>query len=873
MEHMQCFSYVRVKKIALKQVLLVIYLLLFSATTNALVRYVTPEGNGEKNGSSWNNASDDIQEMINISTSGDSIWVASGTYLPTHSAANWTEEAPTAVNVNPMDQHNAFVLKTGVKVYGGFSGNETSFSQRNWIGHRTILSGDFSGNDHGNDSSHPYSAENAYHIVISVNNGQGTVLDGFTIWGGNYYGDHLNIPNINSLVNGEDVPHYYGGGIYANKSAALLCNLEIRRNAASAGGGIFCINSSELRGYNLYIFKNFASNGGGMLVADSPKFKNIIVMANEAGIGAGICNSWSSSGSGTSPHYINMLLHSNLGSPTNGYGAGMQNEGAAPTITNSTIVGNFGGAENGAAGILNYIYSNPVINNSIIWNNTIAEGLERIPKNIESYYEAPWTNSVTFNNSLVQGMDLTATGGLDATAPGFDPMFISPPDYAHLDLFGFESRPAGSFTLNMNSPCIDMGDNDLYKAACGDDFLGWENELALTPPPYTPAYEMFNDFFGAYYPTDAYSGKEALRLGGNNVNIGAFEATFVPASILLNDWIYDETPSVPNIIGNPDNTTIAYYYSTSPETSSFTNTTMPVDAGVYYVQGKIESTNNSYETIRTSPVKFSINKKVIDINDPEENQESLKQHYLEYNLSSSVYTKLPQSVQIKAAENITGLGEITVKYDDNVIAPQNAGTYAVSIDVAEGLNYAKIEDWALGDYNIQKAPQSINFDPKTELFIKDGSYPLTATATSEFPVSFMVNDDYFAQIEGNILIPKQPGTIEVTAYVSPSGNYEDAEEVTVSITLKDTSTGTIEIIKNQNNIQVFPNPKEKGTVLNISLPEEAQNAPIKIYDMKGVVVKQLTLPNDAKTIEVPLQIPAGNYILKWKEYEVKLIVN
>ncbi|MCD7971777.1 MAG: hypothetical protein LUG18_03795 [Candidatus Azobacteroides sp.] len=160
----------------------VIFLWLLAVVAgNAATRYVTPEGNGLKDGSSWANASDDPQAMINMSASGDEVWVAKGTYLPTHTAAGWTEDAPTGVNPNLKDQNNAFVLKSGVKVYGGFIGNETEVGQRNWITNRTILSGDFNGNDVGNNASDPASSENAYHIIISVGNEKGTVLDGFTI--------------------------------------------------------------------------------------------------------------------------------------------------------------------------------------------------------------------------------------------------------------------------------------------------------------------------------------------------------------------------------------------------------------------------------------------------------------------------------------------------------------------------------------------------------------------------------------------------------------------------------------------------------------------------------------------------------------------
>jgi len=58
----------------------------FVATTivaTATVRYVTTNGSSSSNGlGSWSNASNDLQKMINNSVSGDTVFVAKGTYVP-----------------------------------------------------------------------------------------------------------------------------------------------------------------------------------------------------------------------------------------------------------------------------------------------------------------------------------------------------------------------------------------------------------------------------------------------------------------------------------------------------------------------------------------------------------------------------------------------------------------------------------------------------------------------------------------------------------------------------------------------------------------------------------------------------------------------
>ena len=74
------------------------------------IRYVKPGGTGSGNGS-WNNASSNLQGMINASDEQDQVWVAAGEYQPASG--------------------QSFSMKEGVKIYGGFVGNETALIQRN----------------------------------------------------------------------------------------------------------------------------------------------------------------------------------------------------------------------------------------------------------------------------------------------------------------------------------------------------------------------------------------------------------------------------------------------------------------------------------------------------------------------------------------------------------------------------------------------------------------------------------------------------------------------------------------------------------------------------------------------------------------------
>lgn len=133
----------------------------------ANIIYVNANATGANSGASWTNAFTDLQSALNSTCPGiTQIWVAAGTYKPTSGA----------------DRNISFVMKNGLAIYGGFSGNgtETMLSQRNWTTNVTTLSGDI-----GTVGS---ATDNSYHVIFNnFTSGSpltnGAVLDGFTITG------------------------------------------------------------------------------------------------------------------------------------------------------------------------------------------------------------------------------------------------------------------------------------------------------------------------------------------------------------------------------------------------------------------------------------------------------------------------------------------------------------------------------------------------------------------------------------------------------------------------------------------------------------------------------------------------------------------
>ncbi len=194
-----------------KAICLAIILTIFcSGVSPAKVIYVNYKAAGNNNGTSWANAYTNLQSALQAATPGDSIWVAEGTYYP---FTNTT---------------TSFQIPNGVKVFGGFKGNETNFNTRNYKNNVTTLSGAI---PKANNK-----VVRAYHVVTFVNTGISTTLDGFTIKGG--WADTTITSTLDSV----------GGGVLiystnGNTCSPTINNCLITDNLAKYEGGGVCILS------------------------------------------------------------------------------------------------------------------------------------------------------------------------------------------------------------------------------------------------------------------------------------------------------------------------------------------------------------------------------------------------------------------------------------------------------------------------------------------------------------------------------------------------------------------------------------------------------------------------------------------------------
>ncbi len=305
---------------------------MLSTYSFSITRYVSPSGAGLLNGSSWANAKqgDSLQAIINISSTGDEVWVMCGTYLTT---------ATTNRNIS-------FVMKNGVTIYGSFAGTETILSQRIFsCGPCSILSGEIAGST---------TADNSYHVIsnpVGINNT--AIIDGFIVQG-------ANDDRAPTLTNGLGGGFYNNGGNSGNVCSPTIRNCVIRNNFAQFGAGIF--NSGHTGGNsspiisNCIITNNTAYNGGGGIDNfglggnSSPTLTNTIVYSNSALQRAGGMYCWGGNSGNANPLVVNCVFANNSAIDGGGIVSDREN---SPS-------GSFSGN------------SNPNIFNSVFWGNTAS---------------------------------------------------------------------------------------------------------------------------------------------------------------------------------------------------------------------------------------------------------------------------------------------------------------------------------------------------------------------------------------------------------------------------------------------------------------------------------------------------------------------
>ncbi len=361
----------------------------------ARIIYIKADATGICNGSghSWANPCS-LTSALATASSGMQIWVAAGTYKPT----------------TGTDREATFSLRSGVEIYGGFAGDETSLDQRD-PQNVTILSGDIgTPNDARNGRAY---CDNSYHVVTGSGADATAILDGFTINEGNAIG------------NGSSLEQKDGGGMYIHGGSPTLRNLIFYNNFAESFGGGMANYDSNPSLTNVTFSDNIGYGGGMANSNSSPRLTNVTFSNNLSGFkGGGMANA-----EGSHPILTNVTFSGNRG-------GGMININSSPILTNVTFSGNMG--TNG--GMTNIEGSNPTLVNVIMWGDGPEELLN---------YSGSAPNITYSDIQQSQGV-YPGAGNINA-----DPLFVNAP---------------GDLRLKPGSPAINAGSNAAIPDGVTADF-------------------------------------------------------------------------------------------------------------------------------------------------------------------------------------------------------------------------------------------------------------------------------------------------------------------------------------------------------------------------------------------------------------------
>jgi hypothetical protein len=321
-----------------------------------------------------------IQEAINSSVDGDSIFVAPGTYYE---------------NINFKGKN---ILLSSHYIFD----ENVSFINN------TII-----------DGSKPHTPDSASVVIFLSGENRTAILQGFTITGGKgtkifdglfvregggivIYNSsptiRHNIIAFNQCINPEGVRFLGGGGINATNSSAIISNNIIYKNTAQDGGGVkLGHNPESIFRNNIVAYNTNIGRGGMWIRGDQGKFINNTIAFNssEKSGGIGLHNN-------PTVNIENCIIYGNTNDSSSSQIVGSGNI----TITNTNIEGGWAGNGN--------IDENPLfVNQSPLILQDVSPCVDQgSPNNNENDWEDPNNHGIPLFPALgTLRNDMGAYGG------------------------------------------------------------------------------------------------------------------------------------------------------------------------------------------------------------------------------------------------------------------------------------------------------------------------------------------------------------------------------------------------------------------------------------------------------------------------------
>jgi pectin methylesterase-like acyl-CoA thioesterase len=198
------------------------------------------------------------------------------------------------------------------------------------------------------------------------------------------------------------------------------------------------------------------------------------------------------------------------------------------------------------------------------------------------------------------------------------------------------------------------------------------------------------------------------------------------------------------------------------------------------------------------------------------------------------------------------------------LTDENAAAYTLENIFAMTTNPSFGIDW-MPDTGSSKLTQSISFDPLPgDKKVGDEPYTLTATASSNLPVSYVSSNTDVATVSGNSLTFLSPGTTDITA--SQEGNflYQHATDVIRTI-----AVGASAMDENAvASIRIFPNPAGDRVFI---IRESAAPVTLDVINGTGQRVVSKVLAGNHESLDIS-GLSKGIYIFRLEDRRVKVVV-
>lgn len=335
------------------------------------IRYVKEGGTGD--GTSWENASGDLQRMIDelaaAGTPGE-VWVAEGTYVPQSQVISGTAYSAS------------FLMRDGISVYGGFEGNETSKLDRAKVNdgkpwqyaHRTILQGTYYDPAQLTWNTDRWTlTADSRHVVwfapLPAEQKSGfsriTTLSGVTLRGGYAQGGAGQTEFLTDR----------GAGVYMAANAYLRECVVMENMATGPGGGVYLQQGGRVM--NCLIYNNEAAQGGGVYMENAGLVLASMVSNNSAADGGGVYMAHTGAWTDGLLHPEYLILSSSVvshnTSRTNGAvycdGGGVVQQTTLTKNSCPTATDNVNPDASQTGGL--YLDGYGLVLNSVIWDNPI----------------------------------------------------------------------------------------------------------------------------------------------------------------------------------------------------------------------------------------------------------------------------------------------------------------------------------------------------------------------------------------------------------------------------------------------------------------------------------------------------------------------